>query len=223
MAAVLLYFRGDLARIAAAWWFSLTHPRRRRSLDARLGWYIVLGTIPISVFGLVFKTEIETVVRDLYLISAALIGLGLLLLLAERVGSRSRGLESLVARDGVAVGFAQALALIPGVSRSGATITAGLFLGLDRPTAARFSFLLSVPAVVLSGLLELGTILEGETASDSGFFGLIVATALAFAVGYASIAFLLRFLATHSTAVFVVYRVGLGVLVLALAATGAIR
>jgi undecaprenyl-diphosphatase len=224
MAAVLLYFRSDLARIAAAWWFSLTHPRRRRSLDARLGWYIVLGTIPISVFGLVFKTEIETVVRDLYLISTTLIGLGLMLLLAGRVGSRSRGLESLGARDGVAVGFAQALALIPGVSRSGATITAGLFLGLDRPTAARFSFLLSVPAVVLSGLLELGTILEGETAAaDPGLFGLVVATALAFAVGYASIAFLLRFLATHSTAVFVVYRVGLGVLVLALAATGAIR
>ncbi len=222
MAAVLLYFWDDLARIAVAWSRSLRRPRARRSLDARLGWYIVLGTVPISVLGLVFKTPIETVVRDLYLISGALIGLGLLLLLAERVGGRSRGMDALGARDGVAVGLAQALALVPGVSRSGATITAGLFLGLDRPTAARFSFLLSVPAVVLSGLLELGTILGGTQARDTGLLALVVATGLALAVGYASIAFLLRFLATHSTGVFVAYRVMLGSVVLALALTGAI-
>jgi undecaprenyl-diphosphatase len=222
MAAVLLYFRHDLARIAAAWLRSLARPRRPRSLDARLGWYILLGTLPIAVLGLAFKSEIETVVRNLYLISAALIGLGLLLLLAERVGARRRGLDSLEARDGAAVGFAQALALVPGVSRSGATITAGLFLGLDRPSAARFSFLLSVPAVVLSGLLELGTILDGAAGDRTGLGALVVATVLAFVVGYASIAFLLRFLATHSTVVFVAYRVGLGVLVLALALGGTI-
>ncbi|MEJ7717378.1 MAG: undecaprenyl-diphosphate phosphatase [Thermoleophilaceae bacterium] len=223
VAAVLVYFREDLARIARAWLRSLRAPRARRSLDARLGWYIVLGTAPIAVLGLAFEEPIETVARNLYLISATLIGLGLLLLLAERLGTRLRGMESLGARDGVVVGFAQALALVPGVSRSGATITAGLFLGLDRPTAARFSFLLSVPAVVLSGVFQLFSILDGTEGRETGLVALVVATVLAFVVGYASIAFLLRFLATHSTGVFVVYRVALGLLVLGLALGGVIR
>ena len=122
----------------------------------------MLGTIPIGIFGVLFKDQIETGARDLYLIGIALIVLGLVLLVAEEVGKRDRSIEQIEARDGLAIGFAQALALIPGVSRSGATITAGLFLGLDRTAAARFSFLLSVPAVVLSGLLELGSILTGE-------------------------------------------------------------
>ncbi|MGI8674115.1 MAG: undecaprenyl-diphosphate phosphatase [Thermoleophilaceae bacterium] len=223
VAAVLVYFREDLARIARAWLRSLRAPRARRSLDARLGWYIVLGTAPIAVLGLAFEEPIETVARNLYLISAALIGLGLVLLLAERLGTRLRGMESLGARDGVVVGFAQALALVPGVSRSGATITAGLFLGLDRPTAARFSFLLSAPAVVLSGVFQLFSILDGTEGRETGLVALVVATVLAFVVGYASIAFLLRFLATHSTGVFVVYRVALGLLVLGLALGGVIR
>ena len=220
MLAVVIYFRRDLARIALTWSRSLREPALRSELDARLGWYILLGTIPISIFGLAFKDQIETSARDLYLIGGALIVLGLVLLLAERVGSRERKLEQVRLRDGVVVGFAQALALVPGVSRSGATITAGLFLGLERETAARFSFLLSVPAVVLSGLLELGTFLEeGE---GSGVPALVVATALAFVSGYAAIAFLLRFLVTHTTKVFVAYRVVLGVVVIALAAAGAI-
>ncbi len=132
-------------------------------------------------------------------------------------------MEQINSRDGLAVGFAQALALVPGVSRSGATITAGLFLGLDRPTAARFSFLLSVPAVVLSGLLELGSIANGEEGQHVGAGNLAIATALAFVTGYAAIAWMLRFLTSHSTMVFVVYRVALGVVVLALAASGAIQ
>jgi undecaprenyl-diphosphatase len=132
-------------------------------------------------------------------------------------------MEQIQARDGLAVGLAQALALVPGVSRSGATITAGLFLGLDRPTAARFSFLLSVPAVVLSGLFELGSILSGEEGEHVSTGNLVVATLLAFVTGYAAIAWLLRFLSTHSTIVFVVYRVALGVLVLVLVSTGAIK
>ena len=165
MAAVLLYFRADLARIGRAWLRSLRNPEIRRELDARMGWYILLGTIPISIFGLAFKDQIETGARDLYLIGVALIVLGLVLLLAEKIGTRERSMEQIKARDGVVVGFAQALALIPGVSRSGATITAGLFLGFDRTAAARFSFLLSVPAVVLSGLLELASIVTGEEAT----------------------------------------------------------
>jgi undecaprenyl-diphosphatase len=223
MAAVLLYFREDLARIARAWLRSLRDRSVRRTLDARLGWYIVLGTIPIGIFGVLFKDQIETGVRDLYLIGVALIVLGLVLLAAEKVGRRERSIEQIRTKDGFVVGFAQALALIPGVSRSGATITAGLFLGLDRPSAARFSFLLSIPAVVLSGLLELGSILSGEEGQETGAAALIVATVLAFVSGYASIAFLLRFLSNHSTVVFVVYRVALGALVLVLVSSGAIE
>jgi undecaprenyl-diphosphatase len=138
------------------------------------------------------------------------------------VGRRDRGMEQVETRDGFAIGMAQALALVPGVSRSGATITAGLFMGLDREAAARFSFLLSIPAVVLAGALELGSILSGEEGEGGSLGGLAVATVLAFVSGYASIAFLLRFLATHSTVVFVVYRVALGALVLTLAGAGAI-
>jgi undecaprenyl-diphosphatase len=162
MAAVLLYFRADLARIGRAWLRSLRDPAARRELDARLGWYILLGTIPIGIFGLAFKDQIETGARDLYLIGIALIVLGLVLLAAERVASHDRPLEEITTRDGIVIGFAQALALIPGVSRSGATLTAGLFMGLDRTSAARFSFLLSIPAVVLSGVLEFGSILKGS-------------------------------------------------------------
>jgi undecaprenyl-diphosphatase len=145
------------------------------------------------------------------------------LLAAERVGRKDREIKDITRRDGIAVGFAQALALVPGVSRSGATISAGLFLGLDRTSAARFSFLLSVPAVVLSGLLELVSILNGSDGEHVGLGALAVATLLAFIVGYASIAFLLRYLSNHSTIVFVVYRVALGVLVLVLVSSGTIK
>jgi undecaprenyl-diphosphatase len=223
MAAVLLYFREDLKRIAIAWWRSVWDRRLRRELDARLGWYIVLGTIPIGIFGVLFKDQIETGARDLYLIGVALIVLGLVLLLAEKVGKRERSIEQIRTKDGFAIGFAQALALIPGVSRSGATITAGLFLGLDRTAAARFSFLLSVPAVVLSGLLELGTILSDDDGDHTSIGALVVATLMAFVSGYAAIAWLLRYLTTHSMVIFVVYRVALGVLVLALTAAGTIE
>jgi undecaprenyl-diphosphatase len=223
MAAVLLYFREDLLRISRAWLRSLGDRPLRRELDARLGWYIVLGTIPIGIFGVLLKDQIETGARDLYLIGVALIVLGLVLLLAEKVGTRDRSLEQIRTRDGFVIGLAQALALVPGVSRSGATITAGLFVGLDRPAAARFSFLLSVLAVVLSGLLELGTILSDEGGEGAGLGPLALATLMAFLSGYTAIAWLLRFLSSHSTAIFVVYRVALGVLVLALAGAGAIE
>jgi undecaprenyl-diphosphatase len=222
MAAVLLYFRHDLLRIALAWLASIRDRERRSDHDARMGWYIVLGTIPIGIFGLAFKDQIENGARDLYLIGTMLIVLGLVLLAAERAGTRQRSLESLELRDGVIIGTAQALALIPGVSRSGSTISAGLFLGFDRESAARYSFLLSVPAVVLSGLAELASILtdKSEHVPDLGLLAL--STALAFVVGYVSIAALLRYLTSHSTIVFVVYRVALGTIVLALTAAGVI-
>jgi undecaprenyl-diphosphatase len=222
MTAVLLYFRHDLIRIARAWLRSVPDREVRRELDARLGWYILLGTIPIGIFGVLFKDQIETGARDLYLIGVMLIVLGLVLLVADRVGKRNRSIEQIGTRDGFAMGMAQALALIPGVSRSGATITAGLFLDLDRTAAARFSFLLSIPAVVLSGLFELGSIVTGEEGQHTGAPELVVATLLAFVTGYASIAFLLRWLTSHSMAIFVAYRVVLGVVVLALVGAGVI-
>jgi undecaprenyl-diphosphatase len=222
MLAVVIYFREDLWRIGRAWLRSLRDESIRGTLDARLGWYIVIGTIPIGIFGLIFKDQIESGARDLYLMGSALIVLGLLLLVAEETARHDRPLERITRRDGVLIGLAQALALVPGVSRSGATLTAGLFLGFDRTSAARFSFLLSVPAVVLSGLFEFASILDGED-TQVGLGALAIATLMAFVVGYASIAWLLRYLSHHSTLIFVVYRVVLGVLVLALAATGAIH
>jgi undecaprenyl-diphosphatase len=222
MTAVVLYFREDLLKIARAWLKSLRDPSARSDHDARLGWYIAIGTVPIAIFGLAFKDQIETGGRNLYLIGSTLIVLGLVLLAAEKVGRHERGIETLNARDGTLIGVAQALALVPGVSRSGATISAGLFAGLKRPDAARYSFLLSVPAVVLSGLFELLSILRGKEHYHGSLGGLFLATLLAFIVGYASIAFLLRYLQGHSTAIFVAYRVGLGVLVLALTAAGTI-
>jgi undecaprenyl-diphosphatase len=219
MAAVLIYFRADLWRIARAWLASLRDPAERRTLDARLGWYIVLGTIPVAVLGLAFKDPIEHQFRNLYLVGAALIVFGLAMAYVDETSKRERGIDSLHARDGAFIGVAQALALIPGVSRSGATISAGLWRGLDRPAAARYSFLLSVPAVVLSGLFELRHIGGGGQASVGAT---VLAVLLAFVTGYASIAFLLRYLARHTLGVFVAYRVLLGTLVIVLTAVGAI-
>jgi undecaprenyl-diphosphatase len=216
-AAVVVHFAPDLARIVRAWLTGLRDPVARRTLDSRMGWYIGLGTIPIAVFGFLFRNVIETGARNRAVIAAALIVGGGVLWLAERRGRRSRPLDSLQARDGLLVGLAQAAALVPGVSRSGATISAGLFLGIDRVAAARYSFLLSVPAVVLSGLFELGDITGPGGASLAST---VIATGLAFVVGYASISFLLKLLATNSTLVFVVYRVALGAAVLSLLATG---
>ena len=221
-AAVLIYFRDDLWRITRAWLASLRDPSRRRELDAKLGWYILLGTIPIGIFGFVFKDTIETGARSLYLIGSALIVIGLVMLVAEKVATQGREVEQLGPRDAVAIGFAQAVALIPGVSRSGATITAGLFTGLKREAAARYSFLLSTPAIVLSAAFEMRLFINGEEGGDTGALAIVVATVLAFVSGYASIAFLLRFVARHSLSAFVAYRVALGILVLALAGSGAI-
>ena len=222
MLAVLLYFRSDLIAITRAWLGSVFARRRPVTFDERLGWYIVLGTVPIGIVGLIFRHQIENGARNLALIGSMLILFGLALLVAEKVGTRDRDMSSLRFRDAMWMGLAQAVALIPGVSRSGATITGGLFLNFDRTSAARFSFLLSVPAVVLSGLFELASLAGGGTDSNSSAAGLALATALAFVVGYASIGLLLRYLTSHSTMIFVAYRVILGTLVLTLLAAGVI-
>jgi undecaprenyl-diphosphatase len=220
--AVLIYFRHDLWRIGRAWLASLRGGGARHSQDARLGWYIVLGTIPIGIFGLAFKHDIENGARDLYLIGTMLIVFGLVMLAADRSAKQERELDSMTPKDGLFVGIAQALALVPGVSRSGATISAGLFRGLTREAAARYSFLLSTPAIVLSALFELKGIVDGSEHTGASAADLIVATFFAFVVGYWSISFLLRFVTRHGLTPFVVYRLGLGTLVLALTAGGAI-
>jgi len=220
MLAVVIYFWRDLLRIGRVWFASLRRPELRGELDARMGWYVIVATIPIVIFGFAFRDQIETGARNLYLIGVMLIVLGLVLLAADWTSKRVRDVEDVGARDAIWVGLAQALALIPGTSRSGATITAGLFLGLKREAAARFSFLLSVPAIVLSGLYGLLEIFTGEGDVSGG--ALVVSTIFAFIFGYLSIAFLLRFLATHSMLVFVVYRLALGAIVIGLTAAGTI-
>jgi undecaprenyl-diphosphatase len=221
MAAVLVYFRQDLWNIASAWMRSvLARERAPQDPNARLGWYIVLGTIPIAVLGLAFKDHIEDEFRTLELVGSALIVFSFVMLRSEAVSKRDRDLSQLNRRDGIVIGCAQALALVPGVSRSGATISAGLFLNFDRTTAARYSFLLSVPAVVLSGLFELRHVGEGGGAPAGAT---ALATLLAFVVGYLSIAFLLRYLVRHSIGVFAAYRVVVGIAVVALAAGNVIN
>jgi len=213
MAAVVIFFWRDLLRIASAWLRSLVKSELRGTLDARMGWYIIIGTIPVAVLGLVFKDQIETGARDLRIIGWVLILFGIGLWLVDKVFPQRKTVDDLGLRDGILYGLAQSLALIPGVSRSGATITAGRAMSYTRESAARFSFLLSVPAVVLSGLFEARKI------GDAGSVGLgptVVATIAAFVVGYATIAWLLRWLTSHSMLVFAVYRVALGALVLAL-------
>jgi undecaprenyl-diphosphatase len=222
-AAVLIYFRNDIWSIATVWLRSLYRPVLRSTAHARMGWYLIVATIPIGLLGLTFETQIENGARDLYLVGAVLIVFGLVLGYADRVGTHERELGQISPRDGILIGLAQSLALIPGVSRSGATMSAGLLLGLERAAAARFSFLLAVPAVVLSGLFQLGGVLSGEEGNGAPLGYILLATVIAFFVGYAAIAWLLRYLATHTVGLFVGYRVVLGVLVLALTATGAIH
>ncbi|WBB76776.1 undecaprenyl-diphosphate phosphatase [Micromonospora sp. WMMD1128] len=223
-AAVLIYFFKDIWRIVRTWCLGLVDRSVRSSLDYRMGWYVIVGTIPIGILGLIFKDQIRTAGRNLYLISFTLIFFALVLAFAEYWGRQTRTLENFRMRDGVAMGLGQAMALIPGVSRSGGTLTVGLFLNLTRETAARYSFLLAIPAVVISGVFSLPDVFEPSapgTAAPS-VAQMVVATAIAFAIGYAAIAWLLRYVAHHTLYLFVIYRVALGTLVLCLLLTGTI-
>jgi undecaprenyl-diphosphatase len=221
-AAVLIFFRAELWAIATTWLRSLRDVRLRSHPDARVGWYLIVATIPIGVLGYTFEHQIETGARNLWLVGSVLIVFALVLGYADRRGRHEREIDALSPRDGILIGLAQSLALVPGVSRSGATMSAGLLLGLQRPAAARFSFLLAIPAVVASGLFELQGVLSGEKGGDEPIGYVLIATVVAFAVGYAAIAWLLRYLAHHSVRLFVIYRIALGTLVLALVAAGAI-
>jgi undecaprenyl-diphosphatase len=218
--AVLIYFARDIGRIIAAWFGGLLDAARR-SADYWLGWWVIIGTIPICVLGLLFKDQIRSGVRNLWIIAIALIVFSAVIAAAEYYGKQTRHVEQLTWKDSVVVGLAQCLALVPGVSRSGATISAGLFLGQDRETAARFGFLLAIPAVLASGIFSLPDafkpVTEGMSASGPQ---LIVAIVIAFVVGLAAVAWFLKFLVRHGMYWFVGYRVILGVVVLILLGSG---
>jgi len=218
--AIVLYFWRELLHVTVAWFRGIGDKSVRSTLEYKLGWYLILATIPVGVFGLIFSNQIETGARNLWLISVTLIALAGVLYAAEKVGRRERSEEDINQMDAVYVGTAQALALIPGASRSGTTITAGLFRGLTREAAARFSFLLSIPAVVLSGAYE--AVSPGKGGSPgAGLIG--VAVVFAFIVGLASIHWLLRWLTKHGTFIFIYYRVALGVLLIVLLSTGVLH
>ncbi|SHN58747.1 undecaprenyl-diphosphatase [Geodermatophilus obscurus] len=220
-AAVLLYFRRDIGRIITAWVRSLGDRAVRGDPDARMGWLIIIGTLPIGILGLLFQDRIETTFRDLRIVAIALVAFSLVLYWADRVGRKKRELDQLTVGHGIAFGFAQAMALVPGVSRSGGTITMGLFLGYSRAAAARYSFLLAVPAVLASGFFQVYEALTGGVAGESVAWGpTVLATVLAFGVGLVVIAWLLRYLDRGSFTPFVVYRVVLGLLILALVGAG---
>jgi undecaprenyl-diphosphatase len=247
--AVILYFAKDIWRIVSAWARSLFDQRavwadapefevrvgggvgasagagahRRRGWDpsdARMGWYIIVGTLPIVAVGVALKDVIENDFRSLWVIATTLVVLGVVLGIADRVGSRDRPIESLTLRHALILGLAQALAVIPGVSRSGATISMALFLGFERAAAARFAFLLAIPAVLGAGIFEWPSALSEDSTYALG--PMLLATAVSFAVGYAVIAWLFRWLEHRSYAPFVAYRIALGLLVFGLLAGGAI-
>jgi undecaprenyl-diphosphatase len=216
--AVLIYFRKDIWRIASAWVRSLYRPEYRGHLDSRMGWFIIGGSLPIVVLGSLLKDIIEDDFRNLWIIGVTLIVLGIVLGIADRVGAQDKTIKQLSLRDAVLMGLAQACALVPGVSRSGATISMGRFLGYERESATRYAFLLAIPAVVGAGLFELKEIPNGE--NTYGWGPTIVATVVSFVVGYAAIAWLLRYVSTRSYLPFVIYRIGLGTLVLVLLGAG---
>ena len=217
--AVLIYFRRDLARILSTWFVSLRRPEVRGSIDARMGWYVIIGTLPIAILGFTFAPVIETAARNLWLVATVLIVFGIVLGLVDRWGAKTKALEALNAKDGLLFGFGQALALIPGVSRSGATISVGLAMGYSRSAATRYAFLLAIPAVLASGLYEATKIRSDVNAQWGQTF---LATIIALTIGYLVIAWLIRWVSTHSFLPFVIYRVVLGSMLLVLLATGTI-
>jgi undecaprenyl-diphosphatase len=228
-AAVLIYFRKDVGRILAAWFRSLTNKAMRRDHDAQMGWLVIVGSIPIGVLGVTLKDQIEGPFRDLRITATMLIVMGVVIGVADRLAARDetggkhraakqrKTLQDLNAKDGLLYGVCQAMALVPGVSRSGATISGGLFMGYTREAAARYSFLLAMPAVLASGTFELK-----DAAADGhvSWGPTIFATIIAFAVGYAVIAWFMKFISHKSFMPFVWYRIALGIAIIALVATG---
>jgi undecaprenyl-diphosphatase len=225
MFSVLIYFAKDLFLIVRDFLRDNFLSRKKfslQSLNSRLGWLVIVGTIPVVVIGLLFKDSIEgTLTKNLYVISFSLIGLAIILAIAEKIANFKKDMGNITVKDSIIIGIAQAFALIPGSSRSGTTITGGLFLGLKRDVAARFSFLLSIPAVLASGLFELIHSLDYLTADMA--LNIIIATLVSGISGYLAIDFLIKFLKKHSTFVFIYYRIAIGLFILILLFTNSIK
>ena len=216
IAAVILYFARDIWNIIRTWVLGLVKPEYRGHRDFRMGWYVIVGTIPVGIVGLLLRNVIKNDLRSLWVVAIGLLGWSAVMWAAERAPRQDRSEKQLNLHDAIVVGVVQCASLVPGVSRSGATISAGLFRGLDRVTATRLSFFLSIPALLAAGLFELKDALGG----DIGVGETLVGTVVAFVVAYATIAWLLRFVAHHPITWFVPYRGALGVLLLVLLATG---
>jgi len=231
-AAVLIYFWNDISRIITKWFRSLAGSVPRNDPDVRMGWLVIIGSIPIGVLGLLFESQIDHTLRNLYITATMLIVFGLLLGLADRIAPHRKELKELTVKDGILFGLAQALALIPGVSRSGGTITAGLLMGYTRQAAARYAFLLAIPAVFASGLYKAAKevpillTVDGRAAAaaagEPSLLAIVVATVVAFGVGYAVIVWFMRVIENRSYMMFVVYRVVAGLLLLALLVSGVV-
>ena len=222
--AVLLFFWRDIVRIIKAWWGSLRGRVPRTEPDVRMGWLVIIGSLPIALLGVLFQSHIESTLRNLWLVATTLIVFGLILAVADYVASQRRELAQLTYKHGIIYGFAQALALIPGVSRSGGTITAGLLMGYTREAAARYAFLLAIPAVFGSGFYELYKIFAKHEGAQ-GPFGIgetVLATVIAFVVGYLIIGWFLKYISTKSFRPFVWYRIALGLILYILLGTGII-
>ncbi len=222
-AAVVVFFWRDIVRIVVAWFKALFGRIPRNDPDARMGWLIIIGTIPVVILGILLQNWIETAFRSLWIVAGSLIVFGILLGIADRIGGKARGLKDLTYGHGIAFGIAQAFSLIPGVSRSGGTITMGRFLGYERAAATRYAFLLAVPAVFGSGFYELYKSLHDHTTMAYSWGQTGVATAIAFVVGLAVIAFLMRYISTRSFLPFVIWRILVGVVVIVLLALGVIQ
>ncbi|MCD1275760.1 MAG: undecaprenyl-diphosphate phosphatase [Candidatus Nanogingivalaceae bacterium] len=219
--AAIVYFWDDIWRVLSAWWRGLWWKRARRQFDYKYGWAIIIGSVPIAIVGYLFKDEVETVLRSLWFVAFALIGWSAVMWIADKHSAVRRGEKQTTWRDTLAIGFGQCLALIPGVSRSGATISIGLFRGFDRVTVTKLSFFLGIPALVAAGLLEVVTE-HKYIAGGVGWGSTILATIVSFVVGYFSIAWLLKFVSNNDFSLFIKYRVGLGALIIVLLAAGAI-
>lgn len=219
--ATVVYFRKDIARIAAAWLKGITDKRQRAQSDYRFGWAVIIGSLPIAVIGLLFKDQIETTLRSLWVVATALLLWSVVMFIADRLASQRRHEADTTWRDTLVIGIMQCLALIPGVSRSGATMSAGLLRGFDRVTVTKLSFFLSIPALLAAAALQ--TVSEFDAiGSGVGWAATLIATAVSFIVAYVAVAWLLKFIAGHNYSIFIAYRVVLGVVLIALLTTGTI-
>lgn len=217
--AAILYFWSDIWRVLTAWWSGLWQKSERKKFDYKYGWAIILGSVPIAIIGLTFKDEIETVLRSLWFVAVGLIGWSIVLWLADHYGRGKRKEGETTWKDTFIIGLVQCLSLIPGISRSGATISAGLLRGFDRVAATKLSFFLGIPALVAAGILQVATQYM-HIADGVGWLNTAIATVVSFVVGYATIAWLLKFVASSNFSLFIWYRVGLGVILVVLLSSG---